>query len=427
MMKFSFMSAAVAASVIWGAAAGPLSETHAYSAVTEPVFDADEALDTMRDLSETIGPRETGTAKEKEAAEYISNRLRAQGASVKVQSFPLKKYYSGSVTAGDHEFPFRSADQSAVEKELKIEGGIFDGGCGSRNDVTGAKGKIAVIREGKIPVSQKIKHAEQAGAKAVIIYNQTTKPLAVRPHTDKGITIPAAGMKKEDGEALLQEKQAVIQFKNYKNRTSQNIIGTRKAAQANPSDADIIYVTAHYDSVKGAPGADDNASGTSAVLEISKQLTHIPKDKEIRFILFGAEELWSAGSSYYVSTLTNNERKHSQANFNADMIATDWEEASQMCVTTPDGRENPSVRYAEKAAEKSRLVKPNLIQLGYSDHVSFYEAGIPSANWIWLSPDTQEPGPWYHTENDNMKHISKERLEKAGALVSAAVTEAMKE
>ncbi len=92
-MKFPFMSAAVAASVIWGASAGPLSETHAYSAVTAPVFDADEALDTMHDLSETIGPRETGTAKEKEAAEYISNRLRAQGASVKVQSFPLKKYF----------------------------------------------------------------------------------------------------------------------------------------------------------------------------------------------------------------------------------------------------------------------------------------------------------------------------------------------
>lgn len=53
-MKFSFMSAAVAASVIWGASAGPLSETHAYSAVTAPVFDADEALDTMHDLSETI-------------------------------------------------------------------------------------------------------------------------------------------------------------------------------------------------------------------------------------------------------------------------------------------------------------------------------------------------------------------------------------
>jgi hypothetical protein len=40
--------------VIWGASAGPLSETHGYSAVTAPVFDADEALDTMHDLSETL-------------------------------------------------------------------------------------------------------------------------------------------------------------------------------------------------------------------------------------------------------------------------------------------------------------------------------------------------------------------------------------
>lgn len=106
------------------------------------------------------------------------------------------------------------------------------------------------------------------------------------------------------------------------------------------------------------------------------------------------------------------------------MIATDWKDASQMYITTPDGKENASINYAVNAAHKAKLEAPRLTQLGYSDHVSFYEAGIPSANWIWLSPDTQEPGSWYHTEKDNIAHISKERLNEAGQLLLSAVQEA---
>ncbi len=422
-MKMILMSAALAGSIIWGASAAQLNESQPHSVSEKtPLFDEEHAYETIHELSEVIGPRETGTEKEKEAASYISKRLQDEGLTVRSQPFHVKTYFSGSVMAGDHEYPIRSADKTAVEKEEKLEAGIFDGGYGLSLEVKEVKGKIAVIREGKISVAQKLKNAQDAGAKAVIIYNSKTKPLAIRPIKSKQITIPAAGMKKEDGEALLKEKQAVIQFKNYQNRTSQNIIGTRKAQHTKKPD--ILYVTAHYDTVKGAPGADDNASGTSAVLEMSKESKDLPKNKEIRFILFGAEELWSSGSSYYVSTLTSDEIKHSRANFNADMIATDWKEASQLYITTPDGKKNASVNYAVNAAQKSKLEAPRLTQLGYSDHVSFYEAGIPSANWIWLSPDKQEPGSWYHTENDNIKHISKERLKEAGELLLSAVKEA---
>ncbi|WP_416042620.1 M20/M25/M40 family metallo-hydrolase [Bacillus subtilis] len=422
-MKMILMSAALAGSVIWGSSAVQVNgiQSHSISEMA-PLFDEEHAYETIHELSEVIGPRETGTEKEKEAASYISKRIQDEGLAVRIQPFHVKTYYSGSVMAGDHEYPIRSADKSAVENEERVEGAVLDGGYGLNLDEKEAKGKIAVMREGKISVSQKLKNAQDAGAKAVIIYNSKTKPLAIRPIKPKHITVPAAGMKKEDGEALLKEKQAVIQFKNYRNRTSQNIIGTRKAQHT--KHPDILYVTAHYDTVKDAPGADDNASGTSAVLEMIEQSKYLPKNKEIRFIFFGAEELWSAGSSYYVSTLTSDEIKHSRANFNADMIATDWKDASQMYITTPDGKKNASVNYAVNAAQRAKLKAPRLTQLGYSDHVSFYEAGIPSANWIWLSPDTQEPGPWYHTEKDNIAHISKERLNEAGQLLLSAVQEA---
>lgn len=197
-MKLILMAAALAGSVIWGASAEQLNEKQPLS-VSEmaPLFDEEHAYETIHELSEVIGPRETGTEKEKEAASYISKRLQDEGLTVRIQPFHVKTYFTGSVMAGDHEYPIRSADKNFVEDEEKIEAAVFDGGYGLNLEVKEAKGKIAVIREGKISVSQKIKNAQDAGAKAVIIYNRKTKPLAIRPVKPKHTTIPTAGMKKK--------------------------------------------------------------------------------------------------------------------------------------------------------------------------------------------------------------------------------------
>lgn len=54
--------------------------------------------------------------------------------------------------------------------------------------------------------------------------------------------------------------------------------------------AEIILVGAHYDSVYGSPGANDNASGTAAVLEIARLLAGRPFPRTVRFVLFVNEE-----------------------------------------------------------------------------------------------------------------------------------------
>jgi Zn-dependent M28 family amino/carboxypeptidase len=52
----------------------------------------------------------------------------------------------------------------------------------------------------------------------------------------------------------------------------------------------IILVGAHYDSVKGSPGADDNASGVAAMLEISRRLASVTAERTVRFVAFVNEE-----------------------------------------------------------------------------------------------------------------------------------------
>lgn len=55
---------------------------------------------------------------------------------------------------------------------------------------------------------------------------------------------------------------------------------------------DVIVIGAHYDSAAGTPGADSNASGTAAVLELSLHLAYIrgSSPKRVRFVFFANKE-----------------------------------------------------------------------------------------------------------------------------------------
>jgi Zn-dependent M28 family amino/carboxypeptidase len=53
---------------------------------------------------------------------------------------------------------------------------------------------------------------------------------------------------------------------------------------------EIVVVGGHYDTVYDSPGADDNASGTAAVLELARLLKNQPHARTIRFVAFVNEE-----------------------------------------------------------------------------------------------------------------------------------------
>lgn len=65
---------------------------------------------------------------------------------------------------------------------------------------------------------------------------------------------------------------------------SQNLEVTR------PGNREIIVIGAHYDSVAGSPGANDNGSGVAALLELSRVFIRQPTARTIRFVAFANEE-----------------------------------------------------------------------------------------------------------------------------------------
>ena len=58
--------------------------------------------------------------------------------------------------------------------------------------------------------------------------------------------------------------------------------------QSEPSE--IILIGAHYDSVPGSPGANDNACGVAALLEISRGFAQRAPAPSVRFVAFVNEE-----------------------------------------------------------------------------------------------------------------------------------------
>jgi aminopeptidase YwaD len=73
--------------------------------------------------------------------------------------------------------------------------------------------------------------------------------------------------------------------------------------------ADPILVGAHYDAVPGSPGADDNASGVAALLELARVLAAHPAYHPIHLVAFDLEEFGLLGSLAYAAEL----RSHHQS------------------------------------------------------------------------------------------------------------------
>lgn len=73
----------------------------------------------------------------------------------------------------------------------------------------------------------------------------------------------------------------------YKGRTYENIY-VEKQGRRMPDD--VIVVGAHYDTVAGSPGADDNASGIAGVLELARLLFDQELERSVQFVTFALEE-----------------------------------------------------------------------------------------------------------------------------------------
>lgn len=168
-----------------------------------------------------------------------------------------------------------------------------------------------------------------------------------------------------------------------------------------------FIICSHYDNMPSgslAPGADDNGSGTAAVLEAARLLAPLSLDYTVIFIAFDEEERGLYGSHAYADTASN--RMDSiMFVFNYDMIAWDGNADRRLDLIT----NNNSLAFTDNIKLLYNLYEPQMApyrvlngNMSSSDHWYFWQRGYKAFCGIEYMSDFN---PYYHTINDNMSHV----------------------
>ena len=178
-----------------------------------------------------------------------------------------------------------------------------------------------------------------------------------------------------------------------------NVIATLPGSD---SSAGVIVIGAHYDSrsvdindaVSRSPGANDNASGVAAVIELARILADQKPKATIIFVAFSGEEVGRQGSKYFVQSLSS--RPDIRAVFVMDIIGRNSLPEEGVRVYPVGSRDSPSRGLAEAFARSAGSALPGFVAYvqntadrphRYSDHISFGDAGYPAIRLIQPEED----------------------------------------
>ena len=387
--------------------------------------------------------RETGTAGEKMAYEYLSAEFRKVGLLPKgsagyIQPFPFNAgSYMGSgntlrikkqsFVAGEQFYPLAySANKTFSGEIVHVKHGVCAPGMDDYAGMENLSGKVFVMEcgypEGIDPHSKlaeyadlrtRIDSAAAKGAVAVIFINSdkdTENPSKKYSNRITPTTLPVIFANSDVAKAMTDTKRVLVTGVTEilkKEKTGHNVLG-----YIDNNAMQTVVIGAHYDHLgygeEGSlyrgeraihNGADDNASGTAGLIELARILKASNyKSNNYLFIAFSGEEMGLLGSNHLV--------KHfpmpvEQVNYmlNMDMIgrlkASDPVLIINGAGTSPEW--NPAI-----SAIVIDGVKPKTTEsgVGPSDHTSFYLKDIPVLHFFSGTHDD------YHKPSDDEHKIN---------------------
>ncbi|MGZ5247204.1 MAG: M20/M25/M40 family metallo-hydrolase [Flavitalea sp.] len=244
-------------------------------------------------------------------------------------------------------------------------------------------------------IRSKANVASEKGATALIIHNSTEVKddlSFLQKDRTEVAKIPVIYISKETQSKFFNEESEMLDIKlkidiGDKKRTGHNVVGFIDNGASN-----TIVLGAHYDHLGFGEdgnsmirtgekmihnGADDNASGTAALIELGRMLKH-SKNKSNNYLLiaFSAEELGLNGSKYFTEHPTVEIDKINYM-INMDMVGRLNDSSKAMTIggygTSPAWSEvmNPIKEL------KGFSIKYDSSGTGPSDHTSFYRKNIP--------------------------------------------------
>ena len=197
-----------------------------------------------------------------------------------------------------------------------------------------------------------------------------------------------------------------LQKFNVMGRDAWNVIAT---FDAGPS-SDIYIICGHYDAIserpsESAPGAEDNATGAAAVIELARVFSKYPKSATLVFATFSGEEQGLVGSKAFVRNLDSATRSRIKAVLNMDMIGYSKDDSEDVLLESSSRYKNLVDQFAAAASLVDGLKYYVTFNPYGSDHMPFIEAGIPA---ILTIDNDWGDYPSYHRSSDTIDKVSRD-------------------
>jgi carboxypeptidase Q len=300
-----------------------LSNAELFAKIDTEIKANAKAYSTLKEASETIGHRLTGSENGAKAETYVYNKLKEYGFDdVEYQPFAVEAWSRGDVSLNIDGNDTKVVTLGHSPVEANITGTIVDFGNGLEADYQAnpdaAKGNIVLVYIGilegspeglsNLHRSEKTSVALKYGAIGIIIINQVPNGVLLTGTasvTGALLTIPAVCIGKEDGMALkeklkISSSSATINMTNNSNMiNARNVVATIKGSEIPEEE---IVLGGHLDSWDLATGAIDNGIGSFAVLDIARafKANDLHPKRTVKFVLFMGEEQGLFGSRHMV-------------------------------------------------------------------------------------------------------------------------------
>lgn len=209
------------------------------------------------------------------------------------------------------------------------------------------------------------------------------------------------------GNSFIQE--VPLKFRGGKTLNGANVVGYIEGAK---NKEKYIVITAHYDHVgiedgEIYNGADDNASGTAALIAMAQYFTKNKPSHSLIFAAFDGEEIGLQGSRYFVANLPV-KKEQIALNINMDMISRNDKNELYAVGTFHYPQFKTTLAAVQKDAKIKLLLGHDDPKLGrddwtfQSDHGAFHREKIP---FIYFGVEDHKD---YHQPTDDFENINQE-------------------
>lgn len=209
---------------------------------------------------------------------------------------------------------------------------------------------------------------------------------------------------------------------------------------------EIVIIGAHYDTVVGTPGANDNTSGVAAMLALARRFSGRTSDRTLRFVAFVNEEKPYAhtdtmGSRVYSRRCAERAEKVT-AMLSLETIGYYDDTPGSQRYPRPFGLLYPSegnfitfvgniksrrlvrqvvaaFRRNEKFPSEGAALPAAVYGVGFSDHWSFWQEGYPA---VMVTDTAMFRYPHYHQPEDTIDKIDFDRLARVVRGLERVVT-----